>query len=208
MKKIIGISTSLNKDSNSRNLLMNIENIFASEYKFQHISLLDGKYRNIYCDACGSCKESNKCIKELNQSILDIIQDSDIIIFAFPIYYGCISGKSKSLLEIMYPFRNNELKGKKVIVLLSASKPEQEGIAVIELLPWCFKHGSLLKQVETINDLTTNEEKIELIERVKTTIKDTSKKDLQMHIKFEQLKYLNNEVGIPIEYDIKMSTKV
>ena len=110
MKNIVAISTSLSLESESRKMLLSIKNDTDKNDKFSHISFLDERYRDICCDGCEKCRKLDSCIKNINFYILEMMKAADIIILALPIYYGCISGKSKSFLEAMYPLKNNELK--------------------------------------------------------------------------------------------------
>lgn len=203
MIKILAISTSLNKNSKSRELLFRIEDLFIKPYKFTHINLLKEKYSNIRCDVCGKCADTGSCIKEANRNVMDLIKNTDIIILASPIYYGGISGVTKSFLESMYFLKNNALKNKRVIALFSSSKPGQEGIAIMELLPWCFKYGATLVQVESLNDNSTKEEKDQIIKRISEMIQKRNGVDTLMDLDFGYINYFDKQAGIPVMYDVK-----
>lgn len=203
MIKTLAISTSLNKDSISRELLFRIEDLLIKKCEFTHINFLEYEYSNIRCDICSKCKDTNSCIKETNRNVIDIMKSTDIIIFATPIYYGGISGITKSYLESMYILKNNDLKNKKVIALFSSAKQGQEGIAIMELLPWCFKYGATLVQVETVNENSTEEEKDQIIKRISEMILENKEVEFQMDLEFGHINYFDKQAGIPVMYDVK-----
>lgn len=198
MSKIIGISTSFNINSKSKAILEAIKTDLKDDLVL--IDLKNDFESEIFCEGCKRCIATGSCYKEQNRKLINELIHSEIIILAFPIYFGSISGKSKSLLESFYCLKNNELENKKVVVILSAEKEGQEGIAVLEILPWAFKHKVKLTSIEVVNDTLTIDDKKLLLERLKQNVIEDN--NSEMRIQFGKLKYFNKIVDIPIEFDV------
>lgn len=199
---VLGISSSLKVDSISRQALTMFGNRFEQQEEYTQINFNDTSNMDLYCNVCGMCNKESHCVRKLNNHLLERVKQADILVLAFPIYYGGISGKSKSILELMYPLKNGELKNKKIVVILSSEKENQEGIAVIELLAWCFKHGCKLIRVDTISSETTIESKMKMTIDIQHLINEDN--DMEMIISFDDFKYFDKIVGIPIEYKTKI----
>lgn len=197
MKKVIGISTSHRSHSKSIKFLDALKKR-SNEY-FIHFDLKTHSETDIHCSACDQCNGSYYCVKNSNHSLIEEVLKSDVLIFAFPIYYGAISGKSKSLLESFYCLKNGELKGKKVIFILSSEKENQEGIAVIELLPWIYKHGLKVSLIETLYDEMGQSKIEEMIEKIERSIQEEHTKD--MEIEFCEFEYFKKKVGVPSKFN-------
>ncbi len=200
--RILGVSTSLHIESRSRKFLESLELDRYESVVYKQMNLIDEKYRDVYCSACEKCASSNSCMVEANNDVLEAVLEADIIIISAPIYYGSLTGKTKSLMECFHPFREKQLEGKELIIILSSAKHGQEGIAVMQLLPWCYNHQIRLVQVETIHDDTTTDEEFRIIDRIRQSILDIEiRKEVDVY--FDNFKYLGKTVGVPIYYDIK-----
>ena len=79
-----------------------------------------------FCNACQSCQKGD-CIKDDDgRKIIDEMLDSDIIVFASPIYYGQMSAQAKTILDRFYMISQNpdkSLEGKKVIQVFTQANP-------------------------------------------------------------------------------------
>lgn len=197
MKKVLGISTSFRTHSKSINFLETLKK--RSTDNFIHFDLKAHPDSDIHCSACGLCNASFYCVKNSNNALIEEVLKSDVLIFAFPIYYGAISGKSKSLLESFYCLKNGELKGKKVIFILSSEKENQEGIAVIELLPWVYKHGLKVSLIETLHDEMSQSKTEDMFDKIERSIQEEHTKD--MDIEFCEFEYFKKKVAIPIKFN-------
>ena len=73
------------------------------------------------CIGCYSCMTTKKCVhkddmEQINQDILE----SDVIIFASPIYYFTVTGQFKTFLDRTFPlYWDKPLKGKKSVFALT-----------------------------------------------------------------------------------------
>ena len=106
MKKIIVISTSLRRGSNSDMLADQfIEGAKAAGNEVEKISLVG---KNIqFCKGCFGCQKLGRCV--INDDVNDImakVMQADVICWATPIYYYEMSGQMKTLIDrmnAMYP---------------------------------------------------------------------------------------------------------
>ncbi len=82
------------------------------------------------CNACEGCKKSGKCV--LNDGLTGVLEDivhADVVIISTPVYFFGPSAQLKALIDRMYSFcvqgDKNPLKGKKAILVVTASSPEE-----------------------------------------------------------------------------------
>lgn len=79
-----------------------------------------------FCNACQVCKDGD-CVKDDDaQVIINSMLESDLIIFATPIYYGQMSGHAKTMIDRFYQVTMNPEKsfeGKKVILVVTQANP-------------------------------------------------------------------------------------
>lgn len=143
MKKIFIFSSSLRKGSNSEILALKIKE--GAERSGNIVKFLSARDIDVKCcTGCLSCVKTGKCV--LQDSMNDLykeIADSDILIFASPIYYYGISGLLKTFLDRLNPLFNSEYKFKEVYLAFSAAEDEGEETykrALIAVSGWtdCF----------------------------------------------------------------------
>ena len=147
MKKVLVVSTSLRKLSNSE--LLADEFIKGAKDAGAEVEKISLRGRKIsYCIGCLSCQKTGKCVirddmDEINQKL----HDCDIVAFATPIYYYEMCGQMKTLLDRANPLYDSDYKFKKVCFLAVAAE-DDEGVAdrAIEgLCGWieCFERAEL-----------------------------------------------------------------
>ena len=86
MKNITVISSSLREGSNSEILAKAFVDGAKKNNEVKYISLKDIKLN--FCKGCLACQKINKCVIDDDvNSLLDIISNSDILVFATPVYY-------------------------------------------------------------------------------------------------------------------------
>ena len=97
-----------------------------------------------YCNACQACKKGD-CVKDDDaRKIIDEMLDSDIIVFASPIYYGQMSAQAKTIVDRFYMISQNpekSLEGKKVIQIFTQANPGDafDGyIKSLEAMPFAY----------------------------------------------------------------------
>ena len=127
MKKVLIISTSMRKGSNSEILAAEVER-GAKEvgHEVEFISLKDKEIK--FCKGCLACQKSGKCIiNDDANEITEKMKNSDVIVWATPVYYYEMSGQMKTLIdranalyELDYKFRE--------VYLITTSADGSEGV--------------------------------------------------------------------------------
>lgn len=154
MKKVLVITTSLRKNSNSTALADSFsrgakENGNAVEA----ISLIDKDIA--FCKGCLVCQQIQNCvIKDDANEIVEKMKTADVIAFATPIYYYEMSGQMKTLLDRANPLFPSDYKFRDIYFLASAAETEEDAMdkAVSGLVGWidCFEKASLKGVVKAI----------------------------------------------------------
>lgn len=127
MKKVLIITSSLRDQSNS--------NILAEAFKegaestgnnVEIISLRENRIAP--CVGCGSCQIHGECFMKDNlNSILDKVIDSDVLVFASPVYYYSVSGTLKNFIDRTYA-KFNKIKDKEFYFIGSSADPSKSSI--------------------------------------------------------------------------------
>lgn len=98
-KKVLIISTSLRKNSNSEALAKAFaDGAFSAGNEVETVSLMG---KNIaFCKGCVACQNLSHCV--IGDDALEItekMKNAEVIAFATPIYYYEMSGQMKTLLD-------------------------------------------------------------------------------------------------------------
>ena len=93
--------------------------------------------------------------------------------------------------------------GKNIILICLSSKPKQEGIAILEVLPWCYKQGVSLIHIENIHETLSAYEKEDIFLNIKTLIDQNTHELKDFEIEFKDGMYLEKVLSIPIKYQLK-----
>ena len=99
MKKVLIISTSLRKNANSEILACEfMKGAKEAGHEVKFISLKDKKIE--FCKGCLACQRLGKCIIEDDANeITQKIRESNVIVWATPVYYYEMSGQMKTLID-------------------------------------------------------------------------------------------------------------
>ena len=147
MKKVIVISTSLRRGSNSDMLADKfIEGATAAGHDVEKISLIGKEMK--FCIGCLSCGTTHKCcIKDDVPAIMDKVLNSDVVVWATPIYYYEMSGQMKTLIDRMNAMYPKDYRFRDIYLLTTAAEADEETPrrAEIGLTGWidCFGKASL-----------------------------------------------------------------
>ena len=99
MKKILVISSSLRRNSNSDALAEAFAKGAAEAGNEVETITLKGKELH-FCTGCLACQKTQRCvIADDAPAIVDKMYAADVIAFATPIYYYEMSGQLKTLLD-------------------------------------------------------------------------------------------------------------
>lgn len=147
MKKVLIISSSLRKGSNSEALAAEFARGAADAgNRVELISLRDKDIR--FCRGCLACQKTQKCvIADDAPAIVAKMHDADVIAFASPIYYYEMSGQLKTLLDRANPLYPSDYRFRDIYMLTSAAEdePSTPERAVSGLTGWidCFAKACL-----------------------------------------------------------------
>ena len=120
MKKIFIFSSSLRKGSNSDALALKIKE--GAEKAGNEVAYLKANEIKLnYCIGCLTCTKTGKCVLKDSMN-----GESDVLVFASPIYYYGISGLLKTFLDRLNPLFNVTNKFKEVYLAFSAAEDEGE----------------------------------------------------------------------------------
>ena len=126
MKRVIVISTSLRRGSNSDMLADKfVEGAKAAGHEVEKISLVS---KNIqFCKGCLGCQKLGRCV--INDDVNDImtkVLQADVICWATPIYYYEMSGQMKTLIDRMNAMYEQDYHFRDVYLLTTAAEDETE----------------------------------------------------------------------------------
>ena len=151
MKKVIVISTSLRKWSNSDMLADQFaEGARVAGNEVEKISLVG---KNIqFCKGCFGCQKLGRCV--INDDVNDImakVLQVDVVCWATPIYYYEMSGQMKTLIDRMNAMYEQDYQFRDVYLLTTAAEDDTETPkrAEIGLTGWidCYPKSHLAEHL-------------------------------------------------------------
>ena len=164
MKNVVVISSSLRNGSNSEILAKEFVRGASIKHNVEYISLKDINFK--FCLGCLMCQKTGKCV--INDDVgqyLDKISNADILVFATPIYYYCMSGQLKTFLDRLNPLYVKHNNFKEIYLLASCADDSASAIdkTIVALNGWieCFDgvelKGTLLATSVTEPNTLTEE---------------------------------------------------
>ena len=126
MKKVIVISTSLRKGSNSDMLADQFaEGARVAGNEVEKISLVGKEIQ--FCKGCFGCQKLGRCVidDDVNNIMAKVLQ-ADVICWATPIYYYEMSGQMKTLIDRMNAMYEQDYQFRDVYLLTTAAEDETE----------------------------------------------------------------------------------
>lgn len=149
-KKILIISSSYRINGNSETLAKEFEKgVKETGNEVEMIYLRD--YKIEFCKGCLACQKTGKCIiNDDVASIMEKVKSAEILVFVTPIYYYCISGQLKTLLDRLNPLYGGDNKFKEIYIIATSADEEEKAMdtAKKEIQGWidCFE-GVEIKQI-------------------------------------------------------------
>ncbi len=99
MKKVLAIMGSPRKKKNTNMLLDELlNNLDKEKFEIERVYLKDLEIKA--CDGCENCNRTGDCsTKDDMTDLYDTIDNSNIIIFAAPVYFNSLNGLSKNVID-------------------------------------------------------------------------------------------------------------
>ena len=146
-KKVLIISTSLRKNSNSSKLAEAFANGARESGHEVEIVTLIGK-SIAFCKGCLACQKNGECvIKDDASHIVEKMLRADALVFATPVYYYEMSGQMKTVLDRANPLFPSDYSFRDVYLLATAAEEDEHAMdgAVHGLNGWiaCFGKARL-----------------------------------------------------------------
>ena len=125
MKKVLVISSSLRKNSNSEQLAVSFaEGAKSAGNEVEVVSLRDKEIR--FCVGCLACQKTQRCFMHDDaDAIREKMLHADVLVFATPIYYYEMSGILKTLLDRANPLYPSDYRFREVYALAAAAEDEE-----------------------------------------------------------------------------------
>lgn len=149
-KKIFIVSSTLRRGGNSELLAYEFgKGAKESGNDVEMITLRDFELK--FCIGCLSCQKTGRCVLfDKMNSFYETVRNSDILVFATPVYYYEISGQLKTFLDRLNPLYSKQNRFRSVYLLASAAEDDESAFdgAVNAIGRWldCFE-GLELKGV-------------------------------------------------------------
>lgn len=154
---VLVISTSLRDNSNTEILADEfIRGAIAGGHKIEKISLKNKKIN--FCNGCEVCQKTEKCIFQDDATeIINKLHDSDVVVFAAPVYFGGASGQMHTLLDRTYTLMQLKQNIKqthkfKDVYLITASADEGEeftDFVVNNIKEWIKSFDGTYRETQT-----------------------------------------------------------
>lgn len=125
-KKVLVISTSLRKNSNSEMLAKAFaDGALDSGNEVETVSLVGKSIA--FCKGCHACQKLGHCV--INDDAIEIaekMKNAEVIAFATPIYYYEMSGQMKTLLDRVNSLFPSDYKFRDIYFLSTAAEDEDD----------------------------------------------------------------------------------
>lgn len=125
-KKVLIISSSPRKGGNSETLAASFAR-GAQEAGHQVETVYLREKQVSFCRGCFACLKLGRCV--INDDVVDIVarmHDADVLVFATPVYYYCVSSQLKTILDRANPLYDSDYAFTKAYLLASAAEDSPE----------------------------------------------------------------------------------
>ena len=146
-KKVLIISSSPRKGGNSETLAAAFaKGAEEAGNQVETVYLREKQYG--FCKGCLACLNLGHCvIQDDAVEIAAKMHDADVLVFATPVYYYCVSGQLKTMLDRANPLFGTDYAFTKAYLLATAAEAEPETVegAVKAVQGWvdCFERCEL-----------------------------------------------------------------
>lgn len=144
-KKVLIIATSPRRNGNSNRLAQEFKK--GAEFSGNEVEIiyLDDKKIN-FCKGCMACTKLKKCIIDDDANlIVDKMKNSDVIVWATPVYYYNMSGQMKTMIDRSNPLYGTENKFKEVYLLACAAENHSSAVdgTIVGIQGWIACHSGV-----------------------------------------------------------------
>lgn len=124
-KKVLILSSSPRKNGNSETLCNQfMKGALEAGNDVEMIALRDQKIG--YCVGCRKCSETGKCVQKDDMAeILDKMMAADTIVLSTPVYFYCMSGQMKTLIDRVVPVYT-QMADKEFYYIVTAWDPDPQ----------------------------------------------------------------------------------
>lgn len=124
-KKVLILSTSLRRGGNSDILAdAAAKGAVNAGHEVEKIGLINKSMA--FCTGCLACQKSGRCVfHDDADEITSKIQTADVVIFATPVYYYCMSGQMKTMLDRANPLFVADYTFRDIYLLMSAADTDE-----------------------------------------------------------------------------------
>lgn len=146
-KKILILSTSLRKNSNSEMMATEFaKGAKKAGHEVEQISLRDKEIH--FCKGCLVCQTTQRCVMHDDaDAIVQKILVADVLVFSTPVYYYEMSGQMKTMLDRANPLFSSNYAFREIYLLATAADSEKSSMdgAINGLKGWiaCFDKTEL-----------------------------------------------------------------
>ncbi len=103
MKKLLMVNGSPRKNG-SDTVICNAIADMAKKYDYESETVYVNDLDIRGCQACMACKSTGSCVQnDRMNEMIDRIKDSDMVLFAMPVYFGAESAQMKTFIDRLYP---------------------------------------------------------------------------------------------------------
>ena len=139
MKKVLIISTSLRNNANSEILAYETERgAKEAGHEVEFITLKDKKLQ--FCKGCMACQKLGKCVIDDDANkITSKMKESDVIVWATPVYYYEMSGQMKTLIDRANSLYATGFNFKDVYLITTSADSSSNVVQTVlaDLKGWC-----------------------------------------------------------------------
>lgn len=124
MKKVLILATSYRKNGNSAALAREFaRGATESGNEVEIVYLADCDIA--FCRGCFACKYTGKCVIDDDARLVaEKMRLCDVLVFATPVYYYCVSGQLKTMIDRANPLYGGDYKFTDVYLLAAAAEDE------------------------------------------------------------------------------------
>ena len=146
-KNVLIISSSPRKGGNSETLAASFaKGAEEAGHKVETVYLREKNYG--FCKGCLACLKVGHCVIDDDAvEIAERMHDADVLVFATPVYYYCVSGQLKTMLDRANPLFDSDYAFTKAYLLATAAEDGEEAVdgTVKTVQGWvdCFERCEL-----------------------------------------------------------------